>query len=492
MGRSIKNKKGQFLIASSLLMATMIILLASHLASTSLTDVHLLKDDFRQEVVQISSNFRGALAMSIAEVTRELDFKSSLVLYTNYTTLEQYPEAAEKGEEMLADWHKTILSEYAGLSLNLNITNLNFDCAWNSSETYSKASASLAFDIPSYGFFGWEQNDTAELYLQIMGLKTQGSNITFSIGFYGEDSIPVTGLKSTYIYLLYLKQSGNTTWFNEAEPSTIDVAYVGGGIYNVTFSAFNATSPPKIKMILRDPRGIVVAAIPEEGVTLENQTDTIGPATKNLIVNPNPCQTDSMFTLTATVDDTASGQNKVIASEYFVDTTGANGTGASMSASDGYYDSPIEIVRAQIQASTLTVGNHTLYVHGKDAADNWGDFKSVIVKIISTIPTMHVSDISMRLDWRWFSVRAVATVTVVDSQGRHVRGATVYGHWSGSVSGSASGQTGSNGRVSFNSDWISSWQWSRGGSFTFTVDNIVKSGWIYDPNANEETSDTIP
>jgi len=347
-------------------MATMIILLASNLAATSVTDVQLLKDDFRQEVIQISSNFRGALAMSMAEVSKELEFKSSLVLYTFYSTLAQYPNASEKGEEMLAYWHKTILSKYTGLSLNLNISNLSFDCIWNSSEAYSKASASLAFDIPGYGFYGWQQNDTAELYLQIIDLKAQGGNITFSISLYGENSMPITGLKSSYIKILYHKQGENGTWFNEAESSTLSSTYFGGGIYNVTFSAQNATSPPQIKMILRDPRGIVVAAIPLDGVTLEEGGDTIGPKVTYLLAKPNPCVRTSVVNLNATIDDLTTGGSKIISAEYFIDNKGANGTGTSMSPSDGYFDSPTENVKAQIQASTLTIGNHTFYVRSEE------------------------------------------------------------------------------------------------------------------------------
>jgi hypothetical protein len=393
---------------------------------------------------------------------------------------------------MLAYWHKTILSKYTGLSLNLNISNLSFDCIWNSSEAYSKASASLAFDIPGYGFYGWQQNDTAELYLQIIDLKAQGGNITFSISLYGENSMPITGLKSSYIKILYHKQGENGTWFNEAESSTLSSTYFGGGIYNVTFSAQNATSPPQIKMILRDPRGIVVAAIPLDGVTLEEGGDTIGPKVTYLLAKPNPCVRTSVVNLNATIDDLTTGGSKIISAEYFIDNKGANGTGTSMSPSDGYFDSPTENVKAQIQASTLTIGNHTFYVHGKDSAGNWGSFSSVVVKIISSIPTMHVSDIQVRAIRDRFLVHGEATVTVVDSNRKHVAGAMVYGHWSGSVSGTVFGQTGTNGKVTFNSIGISYWGGWLGGrlKFTFTVDNIVKSGWTYDKSANVETSES--
>ena len=43
-----------------------------------------------------------------------------------------------------------------------------------------------------------------------------------------------------------------------------------------------------------------------------------------------------------------------------------------------------------------------------------------------------------------------------------------------------------NGQFTFKSDWVRG-----GGTFTFTVDDVTLSGWIYDQSSNIETSDTI-
>jgi hypothetical protein len=81
----------------------------------------------------------------------------------------------------------------------------------------------------------------------------------------------------------------------------------------------------------------------------------------------------------------------------------------------------------------------------------------------------------------------VAVVTIVNAEGKPVEGATVTGTWSGLVTGSASETTGENGRAIF----VSSWIWYRDGTITFTVDDVTKVGWIYDSEANKETSDSI-
>ena len=114
---------------------------------------------------------------------------------------------------------------------------------------------------------------------------------------------------------------------------------------------------------------------------------------------------------------------------------------------------------------------------------------SSVVLAVTKTSFMYVSDIGMSLEilqWWLRYVRGVATVTIVDTGGGPVVGATVYGHWSGSVSGNVFGVTEGSGRVTFKSDW----RWRRG-TFTFTVDNVVLSGYTYNPSLNVETSDTI-
>jgi hypothetical protein len=502
-----RGKSGQFLIASALLIAILFISVSSLLSSTIITDVKLLKDDFRKDAMQIVSNFRGASNLAIVYVSRELEHRSRLFDYKDYTTLEEYPDAETYGVKMMTDWQNTILQQYAGRSINLTITNLEFECKWNSSEYYSeyysKASATLNLDILSYGFYGLKQNVTSELRLQILDRAEQNTNLTFTIRLQEEKSLPVTDLDPSFIKVLYML---GTLDFVEVDPSNIWVTYLGSGFYNITFSASNHEPLDRIKMILRDGRGIVVAAIAKGGVLVPQKNDTAGPITTKVLANPNPCTKPSTTKLTATVNDTSTGANIIISAEYFVDTIGGSGSGTIMSASDGYFDSPVENVQAQLSTASLSSGNHTIYVHGRDAVGNWGNFSSVVLTVTETQQPpqtqqkMHISDISVRATPHGMSdIRIVATVTVVDADRKHVAGALVYGHWSGSVTGSMSLWTGTDGKVTFIIEYSGYWRGGRGWwggrlTFTFTVDNIVKTGWTYDKSANEETSgtDTYP
>ncbi|MEK7244287.1 MAG: hypothetical protein AAB112_09040, partial [Thermodesulfobacteriota bacterium] len=73
--------------------------------------------------------------------------------------------------------------------------------------------------------------------------------------------------------------------------------------------------------------------------------------------------------------------SNIAAAEYFIDTVGANGTGTLMSAVDGAFNSPLENVTASVDMSAQPPGDHTLYVHGRDAAANWGAAGSVVVTV---------------------------------------------------------------------------------------------------------------
>ena len=93
--------------------------------------------------------------------------------------------------------------------------------------------------------------------------------------------------------------------------------------------------------------------------------DTTGPVTSNVAY--------AAGTLTATVDDSATGGSTITAAEYFMDTVGAPNTGTAMS---GAFASPTEVVTAAV---IVPPGAHTLYVRGMDSSGNWGTVSSVLV-----------------------------------------------------------------------------------------------------------------
>ena len=108
-------------------------------------------------------------------------------------------------------------------------------------------------------------------------------------------------------------------------------------------------------------------------------------------------------------------------------------------------------------------------------------------------PTMHVGDITF--DSTVFIVgsgsycRVTAIVPILDSSDVGVDAANVHASWSGAYTAGVSGPTNAEGKTIFISNWVSGC-----GTFTITVNDVVKTDWIYDESVNVETNDstTLP
>jgi FtsP/CotA-like multicopper oxidase with cupredoxin domain len=120
-------------------------------------------------------------------------------------------------------------------------------------------------------------------------------------------------------------------------------------------------------------------------VTLE--IDKTGPTTSVVMFVP-PAANAQAVVVSATGNDVATGNHNVVAGEFFIDTTtAANGTGGAMTAA---VPSPTATIAGTIPAATiagLSTGLHTVSVHARDAAGNWGPRVSVSFRIDRTAPT---------------------------------------------------------------------------------------------------------
>jgi hypothetical protein len=99
---------------------------------------------------------------------------------------------------------------------------------------------------------------------------------------------------------------------------------------------------------------------------------------------------------------------------------------------------------------------------------------------------MYVNDITMSSGRAGANYYAMATVWIVSATGANVANATVTGNWSGAVSGSTSGVTGADGKVTLQSP-----NKKNGGTFTFTVTNVTATGYQYNSALNVMTSNSI-
>jgi hypothetical protein len=114
--------------------------------------------------------------------------------------------------------------------------------------------------------------------------------------------------------------------------------------------------------------------------------DTTGPMTGALVLSPNPSNGLVDVAMTASISDMATGNANVTAAEYFIDATGAGGTGTAMT---GTFGAPTAAVNATISAATLGLlasGKHSIYVRGQDSIGNWGAFNVATLNLDKTGP----------------------------------------------------------------------------------------------------------
>ena len=133
--------------------------------------------------------------------------------------------------------------------------------------------------------------------------------------------------------------------------------------------------------------------------------------------------------------------------------------------------------------NALTATAQDLGVAGRDTSYGYGlvQAKNAITYLVGTTGgALHVADLDGTKSIKGSKWTATITVKVVDANGVAVSGATVSGNWSGAKTGTATCLTGTSGTCSVVASSMT------GASVTFTVTNLVKSGYTYNAAANSD------
>jgi len=206
---------------------------------------------------------------------------------------------------------------------------------------------------------------------------------------------------------------------------------------------------------------------------------TSGPDTTPPTPDPMSFQTAPYATGSASISMTASTASDPSGVEYFFECLSAGGHNSNWQAGPTYEDTGL-------QPDT----SYTYRVKARDKSSNANETAYSGTAAATTQSgggvEMYVADIAMSFENKGPNYNGVAVVTVKDSNGNNVEGAAVYGTWSGAVGGSVQGITVANGTVSLSSAKI-----RNGGTFIFTVTDVVKSGVTYNSSLNVETSDSV-
>ena len=110
----------------------------------------------------------------------------------------------------------------------------------------------------------------------------------------------------------------------------------------------------------------------------------------------------------------------------------------------------------------------------------------ITVDPAETQPSLHIAGIAMSSRLAGKNRYGQATVSIKDGNDVAVNGATVSGQWSDLVTKTVSGTTLGDGTVFFESP-----AGRKAGTFTFTVTNVVKSGYAYHPEQNNGNPGSI-
>jgi FtsP/CotA-like multicopper oxidase with cupredoxin domain len=114
--------------------------------------------------------------------------------------------------------------------------------------------------------------------------------------------------------------------------------------------------------------------------------DKLGPATGGLTLAPNPSNGSLEVSISATGDDSATGNSNIAAAEYFIDATGADGTGTTIGVNVAAPVASLDGTIPYTDVAALGEGAHPVYVHSQDAFGWWGDYATATLSVDLTGP----------------------------------------------------------------------------------------------------------
>ncbi|UCG31046.1 MAG: fibronectin type III domain-containing protein [candidate division WOR-3 bacterium] len=145
------------------------------------------------------------------------------------------------------------------------------------------------------------------------------------------------------------------------------------------------------------------------------------------------------------------------------------------------------VMAHSVALSGLSPSTQYYYVvESTDASDNTATSSEYTFTTGGVSNEMHVSSIEMSQRPIGVFTKGVAEITIVDEDDVPVPEAAVTGHWSGLSSDLDYFTTEFDGVGFCESDKIK----YAAGWFVFTIDDVTKVGWAYNPGANVETSDS--
>lgn len=162
---------------------------------------------------------------------------------------------------------------------------------------------------------------------------------------------------------------------------------------------------------------------------------------------------------------------------------------------DGGIATPMQLIsgdtnfgewQADIDTTGLADGNHSLTVEATDTAVLQSSISITVSVNNGGQPKLHVEHVEVVLLQKGAKrIQGRCDITVFDAFRLPVAGATIEGHWEDAANDNFTTTTDANGIAT---DYSNSTNVASGLTFRCVVDQVSKSGWAYDADANTEIS----
>ncbi|MEM2466103.1 MAG: hypothetical protein QXZ47_02265 [Candidatus Bathyarchaeia archaeon] len=230
----VKQKRGQFVLIATLMIAIMIISIAALLHTAATYYKHEPWDEYLTLIGDIELNSRRLVEISLANFTNTLNPN---ILKIN-----------------MEKWQTDVSKIYSGRGISLNYTLANglyksvnyflgLNRSWEKRTSFSAANVTFTLNISSIGLSGYKFTTVTFLSLKILNVDFTNKEITITVK--GEDNKPVTSLKNIEVANATVKSVSKS--YDAQETLIYIIAYDG-----------NIVQP--VKVTVTDLRDIKVIA----------------------------------------------------------------------------------------------------------------------------------------------------------------------------------------------------------------------------------------
>lgn|GEM_PF-476838 len=328
----------------------------------------------------------------------------------------------------------------------------------------------------------WESSNTSVATIDITGLATAvaegDTNITAAKDGVSSNVATLTVTAPILVSIAVTPETASIE-AGSTQEYVATGAYSDGSTVNITNNVSWASSNTSVATI--NSTGLATGVGEGETTITATQGEITGSATLTVTA---PVTLDSIAVAPSTASITIGGTQQFTATGTYSD-----GSTADLSTEVAWASSNTSV--ATIDGAGMATGVSVGTVTITATLDSLTASAELTVTEEPTTAIMSIHSVTVELvsRWRGWNYYAEATVTIVDSAGNPVEGATVSGQWSGATSDQDSGITDANGQVILTSDSVR--KPASETTFTFTATSVTHPDFEWDKVEKSGTSPAV-